>query len=152
MSSPLLANIALNFLDWHLDELGYRFVGPLGRLRGGRQAGADDFVVLCKTKSQAKKARRAVEQFIEPLGLSLSPEKTRVTTFRKGFAFLGFDVTSSSAKMRAKSVEKFKTRMRELTVRCHNLDAKKIVKLGCRHSRRGPLFRNLVCDLRGSIP
>jgi group II intron reverse transcriptase/maturase len=116
--SPLLANIALNFLDWHLDELGYRFVRY-----------ADDFVVLCRTQRQAKEARQAVEQFLEPLGLTLSPEKTRVTTFREGFAFLGFDVSSYSVKMRAKSVEKFKTRIRELTIRNHNLEAGKIEKL-----------------------
>jgi len=116
--SPLLANIALNFLDWHLDSLGYRFVRY-----------ADDFVVLCQTEHQAKEARLAVERFIESLGLKLSPEKTKVTTFRKGFAFLGFDVTSYSAKMRAKSVEKFKARIRELTTRKHNLDAKRVDKL-----------------------
>ena len=116
--SPLLANIALNFLDWHLDTLGYRFVRY-----------ADDFVVLCRTERQAKEARQAVELFVKQIGLSLSPEKTHVTTFRGGFTFLGFDLTSSSAKMRAKSVEKFKTRIRELTVRSHNLDARKIEKL-----------------------
>ena len=116
--SPLLANIALNFLDWHLDRLGYRFVRY-----------ADDFIVLCQTEHQAKEARRAVEQFVEQLGLSLSDEKTQVTTFRQGFTFLGFDVTSRSAMMRAKSVEKFKARIRELTVRSHNLDAKRIEKL-----------------------
>jgi group II intron reverse transcriptase/maturase len=116
--SPLLANIALNFLDWHLDELGYRFVRY-----------ADDFVVLCRTERQAREARQAVEQFVEQLGLSLSPEKTHVTTFRQGFAFLGFDVTSHSVKMRVKSVEKFKTRMRDMTVRSHNLDGRKVEQL-----------------------
>jgi retron-type reverse transcriptase len=45
--SPLLANIALNFLDWHLDELGFRFVRY-----------ADDFVVLCRTKRQAEEPER----------------------------------------------------------------------------------------------
>jgi group II intron reverse transcriptase/maturase len=116
--SPLLANIALNFLDWHLDEQGYRFVRY-----------ADDFVVLCRTEHQAKEARLAVEEFLEPLGLSLSPEKTRVTSFRGGFSFLGFELTSTSAKMRAKSVEKYKARIRELTARSHNLDAKTVEKL-----------------------
>jgi group II intron reverse transcriptase/maturase len=117
--SPLLANIALNFLDWYLDELGYRFVRY-----------ADDFVVLCQTERQAKEAWHAVEQFVtERLGLQLSLEKTHITNFKKGFTFLGFDVQSHSVKMRAKSVEKFKTRVRELTRRSHNLDAKQIEKL-----------------------
>jgi RNA-directed DNA polymerase len=116
--SPLLANIALNFLDWHLEEQGYRFVRY-----------ADDFVVLCRTEHQAREARQTVERFVEQLGLTLSPEKTHVTTFRQGFTFLGFDVTSHSVKMRVKSVEKFKTRIRELTIRSHNLDANKVEKL-----------------------
>ena len=117
--SPLLANIALNFLDWHLDECGFRCVRY-----------ADDFVVLCRTESQAKEAWHAVEQFVtERLGLTLSPEKTHITTFGKGFSFLGFDVQSHSVKMRAKSVEKFKTRVRELTRRSHNLEAEQIMKL-----------------------
>jgi RNA-directed DNA polymerase len=117
--SPLLANIALNFLDWHLDELGYQFVRY-----------ADDFVVLCRTERQAKEAWQAVEQFVtERLSLQLSTEKTHVTRFQQGFAFLGFDVQSHSVKMRAKSVEKFKNRIRELTRRSHNLDAEQIGKL-----------------------
>jgi group II intron reverse transcriptase/maturase len=117
--SPLLANIALDFLDWHLDELGFRFVRY-----------ADDFVVLCRTKRQAKEAWHAVEQFVtERLGLTLSQEKTHVTKFKHGFTFLGFDVQSHSVKMRAKSVEKFKTRVRELTRRSHNLDAEQIAEL-----------------------
>lgn len=116
--SPLLANIALNFLDWHLDELGLRFVRY-----------ADDFVVLCRTEHQAKKAHQAVQLFVEQLGLTLSPEKTHVTTFRKGFSFVGFDVQSSSVKMRAKSEEKYKDRIRELTIRNHNLDSKQVAKI-----------------------
>jgi group II intron reverse transcriptase/maturase len=116
--SPLLANIALNFLDWHLDELGLHFVRY-----------ADDFVVLCRTEHQAKEARIQIEQFLEQLGLSLSPTKTRVTTFKKGFTFLGFAVTSWSVKMRPKSVENFRTRIRDLSTRSHNLDAQVIEKL-----------------------
>jgi group II intron reverse transcriptase/maturase len=116
--SPLLANIALNFLDWHLDRLGYRFVRY-----------ADDFVVLCRKESKAKEARQEIECFLQTLGLELSPEKTRVTKFREGFAFLGFEVQSNSRRMRAKSVENFKARIRELTHRKHNLDAQRVEKL-----------------------
>lgn len=116
--SPLLANIALNFLDWHLEELGLRFVRY-----------ADDFVVLCQTELQAKEAQTQIESFLAKLGLSLSPTKTKVTQFLKGFTFLGFDVTSYSRKMRAKSVENYKTKVREITTRSHNLDARVFAKL-----------------------
>jgi len=41
--SPLLANIVLNQLDWALDNAGFKFVRY-----------ADDFVVLCQSKEQAR--------------------------------------------------------------------------------------------------
>ena len=116
--SPLLANIALNFLDWHLDKLGLHFVRY-----------ADDFVVQCPTELQAKEAQTQIERFLQTLGLTLSPTKTKVTTFLKGFSFLGFEVTSHSVKMRAKSVENFKAKVRDITTRSHNLDAEVILKL-----------------------
>jgi len=110
--SPLLANIALNSLDWQLHNAGYRFVRY-----------ADDFVVLCRTETKAREAHDLVQQRLSQLGLTLSPEKTKITRFCWGFLFLGFRISSWSVSMRDKSVEKFKTRIRELTVRSHNLDA-----------------------------
>ena len=114
--SPLLANIALNFLDWHLQDHGLHFVRY-----------ADDFVVLCQSEEQAKEAMDSVASFLtSQLGLELSPEKTHITTFSKGFAFLGFDMSSRAIKMRSKSIEKFKDKIRELTRRSYNLDADRI--------------------------
>jgi RNA-directed DNA polymerase len=116
--SPLLANIALNSLDWHLHDAGYRFVRY-----------ADDFVVLCRTATEVKEAHDLVQQQLAHLGLSLSAEKTKQTQFREGFAFLGFDLSSWAVTMRPKAVEKFKDKIRELTPRHHNLDAEVVKKV-----------------------
>jgi RNA-directed DNA polymerase len=117
--SPLLANIVLNHLDWHLDRAGLRFVRY-----------ADDFVVLCQTPEQAKEALALVEQVLDGgLGLQLSREKTKVTSFGKGYAFLGFILSSRSRRMRPKSVKKFKDKIRELTRRKYNLDSDRIDQL-----------------------
>lgn len=117
--SPLLANIALNALDQHLHEHGFRFVRY-----------ADDFVVLCQTERDAKEALALVGRLLEDqLGLQLSPEKTKVTRFHEGFTFLGFDIKSRFVRMRAKSVENFKAKVRKITRRSHNLDADMIGKL-----------------------
>ena len=113
-----MANIALNFLDWKLHEARFRFVRY-----------ADDFVVLCRLKHRTEEARQLVERCLTDLGLTLSPEKTKVTTFREGFTFLGFDLHYKSCCMRQKSVEKFKDRIRELTVRSHNLDAQALARI-----------------------
>ena len=117
--SPLLANIVLNHLDWRLHEAGFRFARY-----------ADDFVVVCQDQRQAQEALELVRSVLKSdLGLSLSPEKTEITTYGKGYEFLGFVLSSRSRRMRDKSVQKFKAKVRERTVRHHNLDQKAIEKL-----------------------
>ncbi len=146
--SPLLANIVLNYLDWQLDKLGHRFVRY-----------ADDFVVLCQTKAQAEEAMTQVTHLLAQLGLQLSPEKTRITTYGKGYSFLGFVMSSRSRRMRPKSQEKFKDKVRELTCRSHNLDADLLEKLNrviqgtayyfaTRWSTGRWVFRELDCWIR----
>jgi RNA-directed DNA polymerase len=118
VASPLLANIVLNHLDWQLHKLGYRFVRY-----------ADDFVVLCQSKTQAEEAKTQVTHILHQLGLQLSAEKTRITTFGKGYSFLGFVMSSRSKRMRPKSQDKFKDKVKALTCRSHNLDAQLMVEL-----------------------
>ena len=110
--SPLLANIVLNKLDWRLAGTGYRFVRY-----------ADDFVVVCRDRQQAQAALTLVETVMTELGLSLSPEKTKIANFGKGYEFLGFRLSSKSRTMRPKSLEKFKTKVKDMTRRCNNLDS-----------------------------
>ena len=122
--SPLLANIVRNRLDWRLHERGFRFARY-----------ADDFVVVCQTNEQAQEALALVTQVLEnELGLTLSAEKTKITTYGKGYEFLGFRLSSRSRRMREKSVQKFKAKVRELTIRRNstlkcNLDRKAVAKL-----------------------
>jgi RNA-directed DNA polymerase len=82
--SPLLANIYLHYLD-RIWERECKQLGILIRY-------ADDFVVMCRTESQAKEARRRVGIILDRLGLTLHPEKTRLVNIRRGkegFVFLG---------------------------------------------------------------
>jgi group II intron reverse transcriptase/maturase len=116
--SPLLANIVLNHLDWHLHNHGLRFVRY-----------ADDFVVVTPSKAQAEEARTHVEQVLGELGLTLSPDKTHITTYGKGYSFLGFVISSRSKRIRPKSEKKFQDKVRELTQRHQNFDASVLVKL-----------------------
>src|SRR4030067_3873460 len=73
--SPLLANIFLHELDrtW---ERECRHLGLLVRY-------CDDFVVMCRTESQARAAHRRVEAIMESLGLKLHPEQTRIAGVRR---------------------------------------------------------------------
>jgi group II intron reverse transcriptase/maturase len=109
--SPLLANIVLDRLDHRLTQSGFRFVRY-----------ADDFVVLCRSHAQAQQALAFVDSFLRSeLGLSLSPNKTKVVSFLTGFDFLGFHLSKRRISIREKSIEKLKMRVRLLTTRSHNL-------------------------------
>ncbi len=116
--SPLLANIVLNHLDWVLHKHGYRFSRYV-----------DDLVVFARFLAQAKEALALVTQTLQALGLQLSSEKTKITTYGKGYSFLGFVLSSCSRRMRPKSMQKFQDKVRELTRRHHNLDAAVIAEL-----------------------
>jgi len=121
--SPLLANIALHRLDqaWQDSE---RLTGKLVRY-------ADDFVVVCPTADRANEARRRAAMVLTDLGLSLSPEKTRIvelTRGKEGFDFLGFHLRKvESWKWRgkfylqrwpsARAMSNIRTKIRALTDR-----------------------------------
>jgi RNA-directed DNA polymerase len=80
--SPLLSNIYLHAFDRAMSESG---IGELVRW-------ADDFVVLCRSESEARAALKLAGEVLAGLGLQLHPDKTRVVDLREGregFDFLG---------------------------------------------------------------
>jgi RNA-directed DNA polymerase len=88
--SPLLANVALTSLDNHIDEnhswgYGISKVIPLIRY-------ADDFVIVCKSKTTAVNIKQSIKKHLSKTGLTLSDEKTKITHIYDGFDFLGFNI------------------------------------------------------------
>jgi len=82
--SPLLANVYLNDLDRIWTTTGSH-LGQLVRY-------ADDFVILCRTQTQAEQALAQVRAILERLHLQLHPTKTRLVEVglgKEGFTFLG---------------------------------------------------------------
>jgi group II intron reverse transcriptase/maturase len=82
--SPLLSNIYLHVLDatW---RKRYAHLGMLVRY-------ADDFVVICRTRTACEEAERRVRSILGWLKLELHPEKTRkieLSWGKQGFDFLG---------------------------------------------------------------
>lgn len=116
--SPLLANIALNHLDWYLASKDYLFVRY-----------ADDFIVLCKTRPEAERALEEVRTYLEEMQLQVSSEKTKICHYSEEFNFLGFSIKTRSVQMRMKSREKFQNKIKEITTRSQNLSKEVIDKL-----------------------
>lgn len=83
--SPLLANIYINRLLRH-----WRQTGANQRL-GQIVSYADDFVILCASRGQAEKSLVLVSRWLEKIGLTLHPTKTRLCQARaESFDFLGY--------------------------------------------------------------
>ena len=101
--SPLLSNIYLNPLDHQMAARGFEMVRY-----------ADDFVIMCRSQSDAEQALAEVRQWCEAEGLTLHPVKTRIVDVRtEGFDFLGYHfVTTKSGKLtrwpRKKSMKKLR--------------------------------------------
>jgi group II intron reverse transcriptase/maturase len=104
--SPWLSNLVLDELDKALEGRGLRHVRY-----------ADDFVVLTKTRQEAEDALVFVAEVLGTLKLSLHETKTRLTDFGEGFEFLGFRFRRNHLVVRAKSLDRFKDRIRSLTRR-----------------------------------
>lgn len=75
----MFSNIYLTPFDDEMSSKGHR----LTRF-------ADDWVVLCTTRQEAETVLQDAKRILETLGLTLHPEKTRITHISWGFEFLGY--------------------------------------------------------------
>lgn len=96
--SPLLANIALHGME---DALNIKY-----RRQRTKQGSyiytnsskyvmvryADDFVILCKTREDAQQIPKLLEKYLKDRGLTLADDKTKITSLKEGFDFLGINI------------------------------------------------------------
>lgn len=115
--SPLLSNIALHGLreelDVHINSLG-------GHRPNNRQSltyvrYADDFVLMHPDKETLLQLKLVTQKFLEPIGLELHPEKTRIVhtlesthSTSPGFSFLGFDVIQKLVRKKQRATQRRK--------------------------------------------
>lgn len=134
--SPLLANIYLNPLDHQMDAQGCEMIRY-----------ADDFVILCRTESEAREALAKVQAWMAEAGLTLHPEKTRIVdgTRKGGFEFLGWHFERGMKWPREKSQAKLKEGIRDQTRRSEGRSLKIIIQAVNRRLRGwGNYFRGGV--------
>ncbi len=105
--SPVLSNLYLNPLDHEIADQGFEMVRY-----------ADDFVVLCRSQSEAEAALQMITQWVEQAGLTLHPTKTKIVDSRsESFSFLGYSFRGDKIYPRRESLAKMKARIKELTPR-----------------------------------
>jgi group II intron reverse transcriptase/maturase len=125
--SPLLANIMLDDLDKLLEQRGHRFCRY-----------ADDCNIYVRSQRAGERVMSAVRHFIEKrLGLKINEAKSKVDRPRNrkflGFSFFGRE--KIRIRVAPKSIERFKTRVREITARSNGWSMERRIATLCIHLR-----------------
>ncbi|QDU19753.1 reverse transcriptase domain-containing protein [Urbifossiella limnaea] len=89
--SPLLANIAFHGMERALG-VAYAANGELKPKSPALVRYADDFVVFCHTREEARSCLEKLRSWLGERSLQLSEEKTKLVHLPDGFDFLGFTV------------------------------------------------------------
>jgi group II intron reverse transcriptase/maturase len=135
--SPLLSNILLTPFDREMRRRGYQLTRY-----------ADDWVVTCRSRAEAKAALAAAKQILEKLGVELHSTKTQIVHIREGFEFLGYKIKQGTRPLRLapekirsgaksgslyayprdKSVQHFKGQIRKLTRRKAPVNTQELIE------------------------
>lgn len=125
--SPLLSNIYLDPLDHLMAAAGFQMVRY-----------ADDFVILCRSETEARAALARVRQWTAAAGLTLHPDKTRIVDARTdSFQFLGYHFERGRKWPRDKSLGKFREAIRSATTRTSGRSLPRIIVEGLNPKLRG---------------
>ena len=117
--SPLLSNLYLDPLDHAMAEQGFEMTRY-----------ADDFVVQCRSEQEAREVLAAVTAWTAQAGLTLHPDKTRITDATRkgnGFDFLGYHFEAGRRWPRKKSLLKVKEAIRAKTHRANGKSLREII-------------------------
>ncbi len=155
--SPLLANIALSELDEHFARQWQQEMGSGQRRATRKKHGlgnwrliryADDFVlVVSGERRHAEALREEVADVLAPMGLRLSPEKTRVVHIDQGFDFLGFNIR----RQRKRGTQKYYvyTKPSKKSIQSIKGKVKDRTRRSTLHLESGELITSLNRTMRG---
>jgi RNA-directed DNA polymerase len=105
VASPVIANMALDGLEKLLAERFPRTATCNSQVYLVRWA--DDFIITGRSKELLEQeVKPLVEQFLQVRGLTLSPQKTKITSINEGFDFLGQNIRKYKGKLLIKPAQK----------------------------------------------
>jgi group II intron reverse transcriptase/maturase len=134
--SPLLSNIVLDELDRELERRGHTFVRY-----------ADDCNIFVRSQKAGERVMQSISNFIEDrLKLKVNEDKSKVCQVGKS-RFSGYTIKENGDLIpNPKSIEKMKTKMREVTRRNRGVRLERVIA-GLNPKLRGWLnyFRHARC-------
>ncbi len=148
--SPLLSNIVLNELDWWVShqweslETRKLYNSYSGRYNALKQSNlkhcyimryAEDFKILCRTRSQAVKMFYAVTDFLQiRLHLQISEEKSKVVNLKKNSSeFLGFRLKAHPKKTKKRTLYVARSHMTKKALKNAQIKGKQAIKVIKKH-------------------
>ena len=90
--SPLLSNILLTPFDREMRRRGHRLTRY-----------ADDWLLTCRSRGEARAALETAKRILAKLGVTLNAGKTRIVHVRQGFEFLGYKIKQGWRPLRLPS-------------------------------------------------
>ncbi|MEK4628448.1 MAG: group II intron reverse transcriptase/maturase [Solibacillus sp.] len=148
--SPLLSNIVLNELDWWVSnqwenfETKNAYKNKVNMNQALKKSNlkhcyivryADDFKIICRTRSQAIRMFYAVKDFLSTrLKLEISEEKSKVVNLKKNSSeFLGFRIKAHPKKTTKRTLYVAHSHMTKKALNNAQLKLKKAVKTIQKH-------------------
>lgn len=148
--SPLLSNIVLNELDWWVSnqwenfetEKAYKNKANMNQALKKSNLKhcyivryADDFKIICRTRSQAIRMFHAVKDFLATrLHLEISDEKSKVVNLKKNSSeFLGFRIKAHSKKTTKRALYVARSHMTKKALDNAQIKLRKAVKAIQKH-------------------
>ena len=130
--SPLLANMALHGMEEALNIEYKRVKTKDGYYYSNNSKYvvvryADDFVVLCRTLKDAEAVYGLLDDYLKDRGLTLAPDKTKITNLYDGFDFVGYNIRCYRGQDRDKvlikaskdSIKSFKSKAKDIIRNCY---------------------------------
>jgi len=134
--SPILSNILLTPFDGEMRKRGYQLTRY-----------ADDWVVTCRTREEARQALEQAKKILTVLGVTLNESKTHIVHVSRGFEFLGYKIKRGSRRLalpshkirsgtrhgdlyaypREKSIQHFMDQIRKRTRRKAPVDTRELI-------------------------
>ena len=137
--SPALANMTLDGLEVMLLAKFPRGKHPSPKMNMVRYA--DDFIITGDSREWLEnEIKPAVVEFLAVRGLTLSPEKTKITHIKEGFDFLGWNVRKYNGKLLIKPSN--------TNVKAHLDKIREVIK-GNKTAKQANLIKMLNPILRG---
>ena len=83
---------------------------------------------MTKTKEELPAALSCVKEIIEgKLAMKLSEDKTKLTNFKRGFRFLGYNFNGKYKGISTKSLDKLKDNIRKITKRTQGVNLQAVI-------------------------